>query len=66
MWMDSYVQDTLIRDQIKEAQRQAARRQLLRLGKPSRAAGVGAFMRRLTDTTRLPRLKQLIERMPSS
>ncbi len=64
MWMDSYVQDTLTRDRIAEAERGAARRHLLRLAKPPRAhPRFGAVKRRLADTTSLPRLKRLIERM---
>ena len=37
MWMDVYVQDLLIREQIADAQRQAARRHLLRSAQPPRA-----------------------------
>src|SRR5512132_3415920 len=36
MWMDSYLQETLIRDQIADARRQAARRYLLHCLKASR------------------------------
>jgi hypothetical protein len=55
MWMDSLLQDALVRDRIGEMQRRAARRRLLRGAKPSRAS-------------RLPwapfwRLKRRIERM---
>jgi hypothetical protein len=36
MWMDTYVQQTLIRQQIAEADRTAALRHLLRSAKPPR------------------------------
>jgi len=37
MWMNPYEEDTLIRHQIAEAQRDAARRQLLRDAAPANA-----------------------------
>jgi hypothetical protein len=37
MWMDAYVQQTLIRQQIAESNRTAALRHLVRSAKPSRA-----------------------------
>ena len=37
MWMDTYVQQTLIRQQIAESNRSAAMRHLVRSAKPSRA-----------------------------
>jgi hypothetical protein len=37
MWMDAYVQDTLIRERIAEAHREGARRQLLRSAGPATA-----------------------------
>jgi hypothetical protein len=67
MWMDAYVQETMIRDQIAEAQRQATRRHLLRLAQPpGPPARVRVVLRRLAQAVALPRLKQLIERMASS
>jgi hypothetical protein len=67
MWMDTYVQDTLIRAQIAEAQRDAALRHLLRLVKPPRSrARFGSIMRRLGHAASVPWLAQLIERMASS
>jgi hypothetical protein len=67
MWMDAYVQETMIRDQISEAQRQATLFHLLRLGKaPAPPAGARVVMRGLAQALARPRLKQLIERMASS
>lgn len=37
MWMDAYVQQTLIRQQIAESNRTAALQHLVRSAKPSRA-----------------------------
>ena len=34
MWMGSYVEDTLVRERIAEAQREGERRQLLRSARP--------------------------------
>jgi hypothetical protein len=63
MWMNSYLQDTMIRDHILEAQRRAARRHLLRPATPRRSgARLGLAVRQLVDRTPLPRLKRLIER----
>ena len=39
MWMNPYVQDVLIREQIAEAQKRAARNHLLRRARPRRATG---------------------------
>ena len=67
MWMDSYVQDTLIRDQIAEAQRHAARRHLLRFVKPSGTpTRFSSVIRRLAGSLSLHRLKHVMERMASS
>jgi hypothetical protein len=67
MWMDAYVQETLMRDQIAEADRQAALRHLVRSTKrPSGSTRVGCAIRRLADAVSLPRLKQLMERTASS
>lgn len=67
MWMDSYVQDTLIRAKIAEAQREAALRHLLRHVKPPRArARFGSVKRRLALAASVPWLTQLIERMAPS
>jgi hypothetical protein len=67
MWMDAYVEYTLIRDQIAEAQREAARRHLLRLVKPRATPGrFRALLRWLAQAVAVPRLKRLIERMASS
>jgi hypothetical protein len=67
MWMDSYVQDTLIRARLAEAEHEAARRHLLRLVRQPRAgARRGGAVRRLVESTSLPRLKRLLERMALS
>jgi hypothetical protein len=67
MWMDSYTQDTLIRDTIAEAHRRAAQRHLLRLASPpSASTHRPALMRRLAQALTMPRLKRLIERVASS
>ena len=44
MWMNPYVQDVLIREQIADAQQRAARNHLLRRARPRRAPG-GAWKR---------------------
>ena len=64
MWMNPYLRDTLIRDQILEAQREAARRHLLRLARQPRPGGrLGVAVQRLVDRTPLPQVKRLLERM---
>jgi hypothetical protein len=39
MWMNPYVQDVLIREQIADAQQRAARNHLLRRARPRRLPG---------------------------
>lgn len=39
MWMSSYLQETLVRDQLAEARQRAARNQLARLARSPRAPG---------------------------
>jgi hypothetical protein len=67
MWMDAYVQETLIRDQIAEIDRQAARRHVIRLARPPVAPGRARNVaRRLSQAVALCRLKLLVARRASS
>jgi len=64
MWLDVLFQETLMREQISEAQRYAARRMLVHQAEPPRAPRrTWPALRRLTRALRLPRLKRLVERM---
>jgi hypothetical protein len=67
MWMDAYVEYTLIRDRLAQTQRQAARRHLVHVAKASRPpGGVRVALRRAAHVLPALRLKRLMERMASS
>ena len=67
MWMDALFQEALIREQMAEAHRQAAERQLLRRARPPRPPRrPWGVRRRLLHALAWPRLKRLIERTASS
>jgi hypothetical protein len=56
MWMNVYLEDTLVREQIADAQRRAARNHLLRHARPPRAPHGGwelvlRLLRRRTQAT---------------
>jgi hypothetical protein len=64
MWMNSYLQDTLLQEHMAEAQREAARQNLLRALAPSRASYVSTLARRLLGAARALRVsRRLDERM---
>ena len=60
MWMDSYLAETLIRDQIAEAWRQGQRRHLLRsLKSPPRRRRYRAVMQQLMESVSVAWMKAL-------
>lgn len=62
VWMDSYLQDALMRERVAESERQAARGHLLRQAAPSRARSRGwALVRRLVQVASVLRPKRGIE-----
>lgn len=63
MWMDEYFQETLIREQIAEARRQAAQQHLLRRAKPSRPrSSCWSVIQQLVGAAFMPWGKRRIER----
>jgi hypothetical protein len=64
MWMDSYLQYTLLREHIAEAQREAARQNLARALTSSRPSCFSTVLRRLIGAVRARRVnRRLDERM---
>ena len=64
MWLEALYMDTLIREQIAEAQREAALEHLLRRAEPSRdPIRWWAVIRHRAHAAMIPRLKRLIERV---
>ena len=62
MWMDAYVEDTLLRERIADAQRRAAMNYLLRGAKPVRARrGVRELVSRLLQRRAQPAARETID-----
>ena len=66
MWLEAWLQETLIRERIAEARRTAAVERLLRQHAPATPPRRSRALRQLARTMALPRLKRLIERRASS
>ena len=62
MWMDTYVEYTLLRERIADAQRRAAMNHLLRDAKPVRARrGVRELVSRLLQRRAQPAAREAID-----